>query len=86
MTGGGDRFGFCGQLLPAPIESLELGCRFPQIFLQARCVPGARLIGVRACQLSFELEDPLVALDQFLPQPFNLATQALVFTLQPLRL
>jgi len=24
-------------------------------------------------QLSFELDDPLVALDQFLPQPFNLA-------------
>jgi len=37
------------------------------------------------CQLSFELEDFLVALDQFLPQPFNLATQALVFTLQLFR-
>jgi hypothetical protein len=37
------------------------------------------------CQLSFELEDLLVALDQFLLQPFNLPTQALVFTLQLLR-
>jgi hypothetical protein len=26
------------------------------------------------CQLSFEINDLLVALDQFLPQPFNLAT------------
>jgi hypothetical protein len=26
------------------------------------------------CQLSFKLNDLLVALDQFLPEPFNLAT------------
>jgi len=36
-------------------------------------------------QLSFEFNDLLVALDQFLPQLFNLAAQALVFAFQPLR-